>query len=281
MPLSKINSNSFSTTANTNIDSGTLFIDAINNRVGAGTTAPISQFHAKGAGSGTFAPYNDPLVVEGSDYTYLHLKSTNNQAAVLYNRGGSTGWFHGLDNSGNLKTVYMSAINGTALGNAKDGTAAMLIDSSSRITKPLQPAFRAGLNSSQTVAVSDYAKFQNASGSASHFNIGNHYNTNTGIFTAPIAGRYFITTCIIYQDVTNGLDMGDLFYITVNGGNSCYAFKRGHYSSGTTGNGGYYTDHANVILNISASDQIGIQVSRAGTLHANQVYCWFAGYLLG
>jgi hypothetical protein len=48
MPLSTINSNSFSSTANTNIDNGTLFIDAINNRVGVGSTTPQSPLEVYG-----------------------------------------------------------------------------------------------------------------------------------------------------------------------------------------------------------------------------------------
>jgi hypothetical protein len=47
MPLSTINSNSFSSTANTNIDGGTLFIDAINNRIGMATITPTEALDVR------------------------------------------------------------------------------------------------------------------------------------------------------------------------------------------------------------------------------------------
>jgi hypothetical protein len=40
MPLSKITGNSFSSSANTNIDNSTLFVDVTNNRIGAGVSGP-------------------------------------------------------------------------------------------------------------------------------------------------------------------------------------------------------------------------------------------------
>ena len=47
MPLSTINSNSFSSTANTNIDNGNLFIDAINNRIGMATITPTEALDVR------------------------------------------------------------------------------------------------------------------------------------------------------------------------------------------------------------------------------------------
>jgi len=47
MPLSTINSNSFSSTANTNIDNGNLFIDAINNRIGVATITPTEALDVR------------------------------------------------------------------------------------------------------------------------------------------------------------------------------------------------------------------------------------------
>ena len=263
MPLSTINSNSFSSTANTNIDNGALFIDAVNGRVGAGTTAPISQFHAKGAGSGTFAPYNDPLVVEGSDYTYLHLKSTNNQAAVLYNRGGSTGWFHGLDNSGNLKTVYMSAINGTALGNAKDGTAAMLIDSSNRITKPLQPLLVVGRTAGNVNAQTYPIPYNQVI-----YNVGSHWNASTYRFTAPVTGYYF---CGI-----RALATGTNIEVAVYKNGGTVVNTRCNASSGTSA-----ADSSIVFL--TANDYIDAKVEGSGGMNGNDGYPYsgMTVYLVG
>jgi len=105
-------------------------------RVGVGTTTPTTNLQVVGAGSGTFGPYNDPLIVQASagGYTYMQLVGVNGQAGVIYNRDGSTGWFQGLDNSGNLKYATMSAMNGTALGNAKDSsTPNLLLDTSGRV----------------------------------------------------------------------------------------------------------------------------------------------------
>jgi len=102
--------------------------------VGIGTSSPSTNLHVRGDGSGDFSPYNDVLRVQGDSYTVLHLKATNNQASMIYDRNGTTGWYSGLDNNGNYKMSYMSAMNGTGLGNAKDtGTPAIYIDNQNSV----------------------------------------------------------------------------------------------------------------------------------------------------
>ena len=67
-------------------------------------------------------------------------------------------------------------------------TNAMKIDSSGRMTRPLQPCFQARSttgNSGNTWQAGQVIKFQTA-----NTNVGSHYDTSTGRFTAPVAGFY-------------------------------------------------------------------------------------------
>jgi hypothetical protein len=93
MPLSTINSNSFSSTANTNIDNGNLFIDAINNRIGMGTTTPVATHHIKG--SGTSGQTTSALILENASSGTLGLDITgtagSSYARLRYAGGPSTG----------------------------------------------------------------------------------------------------------------------------------------------------------------------------------------------
>jgi len=75
--------------------------------------------------------------------------------------------------------------------------------------------------------------------------------------------------------------MDDALYIYKNGGIACYSFRRAEYEAGYTGNGGYYTDFANIILSLAVNDTVNVVNNRALTIHGNTNYTWFAGYFLG
>jgi hypothetical protein len=158
-------------------------------------------------------------------------------------------------------------------------TERLSISNAGYINKPFQPAFKAGRSSSITVGNNSTIVFNDTGGN--HFNIGEHYSTSTGMFTAPIAGRYVFSAVVIYQSLSNGQAMDDCFYIYKNSTLVAYSFRRAEYEAGFTGNNGYYVDHANTLLDLAAGDTVSIRNGRQLEVHGNTNYCFFYGYMLG
>ena len=147
-----------------------------------------------------------------------------------------------------------------------NGTTAMTVDSTGRVLTPARPMF--------------YAKGANTSGAgstyniiltATDFNVGNHYSTSTGIFTAPIAGFYQFHGSIM-GDVS---DARMMLRIRVNGSDKAQG-------SSSSNSNQYQDSKVSVLLQLSANDEINLH--NAGnkttyTLAPMESYFW--GMLVG
>ena len=200
----------------------------------------------------------------------------------------------GMHDAGRIAIVNETAsavASGTAMafytqvGSATQTNAAverMRIDSLGRVTMPGQPSFKAGRSSAYSPGANTDIVFNDTSSAYTHFNNGGYYNTSNGRFTAPVAGRYFFSTLVIWEQMPNNTPMSDCLYIMQNGTFATYSFRRATHVSNSTSDGAFFTDHCHVILNLAANDYVTVQNSYAGrVVHGNTRYTWFAGHLLG
>ena len=132
------------------------------------------------------------------------------------------------------------------------------------LQKPLQPGF--------FQRIMDGSTFNNngvLTGGTNQFNTGNHYNTSTGIFTAPIAGRYAVGCGVLVQ-INSGRLEGN---IKLNNSTRIATFN----GTGTT----YDGPNVHFIINLSANDNLRI-VRQMGTAYPySHDNFYFYAYLVG
>ena len=174
-----------------------------------------------------------------------------------------------LDSSGamDLSTIRSST-----------GTTAMTIDNSGRVVTAARPAFSAHL--SADVAYGSADAYQKLTFNATKYNIGNHYDTSTGKFTAPVAGIYYMSTVVYIYSVP----VAEFKYY-ING-TSTYRFATNSKGDGSVNpNGGA----GSALLQLSANDYVEVYVAATatGTIYTGpgggsaEVATFWTGCLMG
>tara|TARA_Y100000356_G_scaffold112764_1_gene100487 strand:- start:43 stop:507 length:465 start_codon:yes stop_codon:yes gene_type:complete len=141
----------------------------------------------------------------------------------------------------------------------------MVIDASGHITKPLQSCFNATVSSASTFAVGSYVDV--VFGTA-RFDQNADYNTSTGVFTAPVTGRYLFNTNLY---LFNSLDSAASYYymrlVTSNETVDVYFATASFLNEDTNG----FNLQVSSIQDLSAGDTAKIQYYQVGGSSQTQI----------
>ena len=204
-------------------------------------------------GIGVTSPTNGKLEVVHSSSTvpagYFYNTGGSGNSPALIARGGA-------NNTGAAHTFEVQDYNGNT---------DFAISGTGVVTMPNQPAFT--ITQSAGFTGPGIVTFNTAK-----LNIGNHFNTSTYRFTAPVAGRYQFH----YHNNHNNAGGGAVLYFDFykNGGFIGYGRSYSNWS------GGWELLSGSIILELAINDYVQIYLGTTHTADSTS-YGAFTGYLLG
>jgi hypothetical protein len=221
-------------------------------------------------GIGTSSPDANGLTISSAGGEMIHLISSHaTKTFIEAEAGNGSMWRLGTPESN--PHVRLEAMYPT--GDIKfitNSLERMLIDDSGRVTMPYQPSFHAHANADLTHGTTSTKYVWNLT----RHNIGNHYDTTTGRFTAPVAGRYLFNISALQN-------VGATSYYT-----RVYLYKNGAFFldglNSQALQSGYQRVHIHTVVEAAANDYFETYfLSNGPGSFAYAAYSWFSGHLLG
>lgn len=154
-----------------------------------------------------------------------------------------------------------SAVTGIGNGRATDIT----ISSAGEVTMPLQPAFMA-YNSATDADVTGDGTIYTIICDTEVFDQNADYNAGTGVFTAPVTGRYRFSASVVLQQLGAAHSTQDFGFVTSNRTYTCYYDVIGTNPFGTRG------VSFSVLADMDSGDTANIYVNIAGSTKTVDVF---------
>ena len=151
-----------------------------------------------------------------------------------------------------------------------NNTTHMSINGAGIVTKPNQPAFSVYRNSG--AANSSLGANGVIVCNGEHFDTGGNHNTSTGRFTAPVAGKYMISS---FHMSTNDATYDNKNY-TVNVNGSIYKEVYG-----SSGDAVHHQFNWSGIIQLAANDYVTLNYQNFNIYGSHANYSTFSGHLIG
>ena len=209
----------------------------------------------RGSGSGAF-----PLIVRRTDASGIIAEFANSSGyGLLIGQNSATGEAYLRTGTGQPLVITTNA--GSGITNER-----LRITSEGYVTKPQQPCFDVTVSNGPVSGGNDIV-FNDAD-----LNIGTHYSTSNGRFTAPVTGQYFF----YYGGLKN------------NNSNVCRLklYKTGssfvHNRELRLDDGDAYGENGSmsIICTLNATDYVTGRVTEGQAYGGSDGYTYFGGYLL-
>ena len=236
------------TTDNLTVDTNVLHVDSTNNRVGIGTSNPLSTVH------------QDVGLSSRDGYKLFYGTDPKAAFTVHPNAGEIRIGAATVGTSGNYYTEIMSR-NGSNL------VTSIKADANGRVTMPNQPSFMAYGSWNYQASTYIWQGFATVD-----HNIGSHWNNSIGRFTAPVAGRYMIYATAHHSAVGSYHLWAFLKNGSLGGGNWVQSYDA---------NGGNDTTSKTQVWNLAAGDYLEVA---SNATYANGYlggYVTVGGHLVG
>ena len=215
-------------------------------------------------------PEADDIVIGTTSATDngLSILTANNSVGRFYfaDATSGTGFYSGY-------IIYNHSNNNMSIGTGS--ATAITIDGNGKVTMPKNPVFISKFNAfeSGTSYVNPASNYQTPA-----VNVGSHFNSSTGVFTAPIAGTY-----IFFGSLLSGNNSVVVRIYFEKNGTISMGFQ--HEARTSEGYSGYKKQMVHAIISCAANDTVELVVYQDSTnsfYHTgDHSYNSFSGYLIG